>query len=379
MSSFISQNFISFRPPRLSNNALGWHIEYYVLDPVTGKLIRKRFRLNDLHRQCGTGAEFKQKANQILQELTTKLVTGWNPQGEVQSSRYYSSLFDAFDKFITIKERELRNASMRSYKSIVKLLKDWMKEDIICINFGRQQALEFMDYCHTSREVSVNTWNNYLKLCRVLWSWLCDNLYVKENPFTSIKKKRAEEKIREIIPEAVRRRIAEYFTERCAGYLLICHLVFYSLIRPAELTRLRVRDINKEKGIIYLPSDSTKCHISRFTVIDPAIRDMLYSFIDGHSLSEFVFGAMFRPGPKAQRIKWYHVKWEKMREDLQLPYAYKLYSLRDSGIRSKLNAGIDPEVVMHAAGHHNLAETTKYVIKANEEELATIVSYSPSF
>ena len=71
--------------------------------------------------------------------------------------------------------------------------------------------------------------------------------------------------------------------------------------------------------------------------------------------------------------------WERMRDDLHLPDEYQLYSLRDSGIRAKLDNGMDPAVVMHAAGHHNLAETTKYAIKANREELAMIVAQSPSF
>lgn len=379
MSSFLFQNLVSFRPPKLLNNSLGWHIEYYILDPVTNKLMRKRFRLNDLHRSCCSGTEFKQKANQVLQELTSRLVTGWNPQGETQSGRYYSSLFEAFDKFIFIKERELRDETMRTYRSVLKLLKEWLKSDCVCIDFTHQRALDFMDYCHTNRKVSSNTWNNYLKVCRVIWSWLFDNLYVKENPFSRIKKKRAEEKIRESIPAQVRRQISDYFAERSIGYLLVCNLVFYSLIRPAELTRLRVCDINKEAGIIYLPEAATKCHCSRFTPIDPSIRAMLYDFIAGHKDCEFVFGPMFRPGTKSQRIKWYHVKWEKMRDDLHLPSSYKLYSLRDSGITAKLDSGLDPEIVMHAAGHHNLSETTKYVIKANMFELEAIVSHSPSF
>ena len=50
MSSFLFSKLVSFRPPRLLNNALGWHIEYYILDPVSGKLQRKRFRPTELTR-----------------------------------------------------------------------------------------------------------------------------------------------------------------------------------------------------------------------------------------------------------------------------------------------------------------------------------------
>lgn len=378
MSSFIFQNLVSFRPPRLLNNTLGWHIEYYILDPVSGKLLRKRFRLNDLRKQCASGAEFKLKANQVLQELTNKLVSGWNPSGEIQSARYYSSLFDALQKFIDAKSRELRPDSMRTYKGIIKIFKEWLKDDCVCIDFGRAQALSFMDYCYLSRKVSATTWNTYLKLCRVIWSWLLDNLFVKDNSFSYIKKKRTDEKYREVIPEADRQRIARYFEEKNTGYLFVCSLVFYSLIRPTELTRLRVRDINREDGSIHLPSDITKCHQSRFTVLEPSIRERFMAFIDGCAPADYVFGPSFRPGTRALQKKMYLVVWERMRAELHMPDSYQLYSLRDSGISAKLDRGMDSKIVMHAAGHHNLAETTKYIIKADKKELETIVSYSPS-
>lgn len=379
MSSFLFQKLVTFRPPRLLNNSLGWHIEYYILDPVSGKLIRKRFRLNDLRHQCVSGAEFKQKANQVLQELTAKLVSGWSPQGEVQSGRYYGSLFSALDSFIETKSRELRPDSMRTYKGIVKLFKEWLGDDCVCIDFGREGALSFMDYCFAVRKVSATTWNNYLKVCRVIWSWLFDNLYVKDNPFSNIKKKRSDIKFRVVIPEADRQRIAIYFEQNNLGYLFVCSLVFYSLIRPTELTRLRVRDIDKEKGFIYLPDTASKCHQARFTPIDPSIAERLFAFIDGRNGSDFVFGRMFRPGVVGLKKKMYLVVWERMRSELHLPDEYQLYSLRDSGIRAKLDSGMDPAIVMHAAGHHNLAETTKYAIKANEDELSVIVAHSPVF
>lgn len=379
MSSFVFSKLVSFRPPRLLNNALGYHIEYYILDPVSGKLLRKRFRLNELRNQCTSAAEFKQKANQVLQELTNKLVSGWSPQGEIQSGRYYKSLFEALQSFLDLKSKELRPDTMRTYKGIVKLFKEWLGHDIVCIDFGRAQALDFMDYCYNVRKVSSTTYNNYLKVSRVIFSWLLDNLYIKENPFAHIKKKRCDEKYRVVIPAEVRQRIAEFFAERNEGYLIVCSLIFYSLIRPTEITRLRIRDINKETGVISLPDSATKCHCARFTAIEPAIFSRLLTMIEGHSDDEFIFGRSFRPGPKGLKKKQYLTTWERMRDELHLPDEYQLYSLRDSGITAKLREDIDPTIVMHAAGHHNLAETTKYARKADKKELEILIAHSPSF
>ena len=378
MSLCAFQKLVSFVPPRLLNNSLGWHIEYYVLDPVSESFIRKRFRLNALRNHCETKKEFMMRANQLLQDLTEKLSGGWSPCGEESSGRYYVLLFDALQKFLDIKKRELRPDSMRTYNGIIKILKEWLVSSPMCIEFGRARAIEFMDYCFTDRKVSSTTYNTYLKVCRVIFSWLQDNLYVKSNPFADIKKKRTDEKFRTVIPEAVRRRIAEYFEHQNLGYLFVCDMVFYSLIRPTELTRLRVRDIDKVNGCIYLPDSTTKCHQGRFTPIDPALLDRLCAFLKGHDGAEYVFGRSFSPGVNGLKKKQYLVMWERMRKDLKLPDEYQLYSLRDSGIRAKLDSGMDPAVVMHAAGHHNLAETTKYAIKANKEELAMIISQSPS-
>lgn len=217
MSSFLYQNIINFRPPRLIHNSLGWNIEYYILDPLTNKLIRKRFRLNQLRQDSCSADEFKQKANAVLQELTIKLVSGWHPDGELQSGRYYTDLFSALDKFIEAKSRELRPDSMRTYKGIVKIFKEYKRDSCMCIDFRREHALQFMDHCTNHRKVSVNTWNTYLKLCRVIWGWLKDNLYIKDNPFSPIKKKRADEKYRTIIPIEDRMRIAEYFRNNNIG------------------------------------------------------------------------------------------------------------------------------------------------------------------
>ena len=375
------QNFfdVQFIPPRLKHNTLGWHIEYYVYDPIIERLERKRYRLNSLRKKCASSKEFQIQAAIVLQKLTQKLSAGWIPSDELHGSRYSADLFETLDLFITIKEKELRKDSIRSYKGVIKLLKDWMKQSFSCIEFQKEHALSFMDHLYLERRVGSNTYNNYLKVCRVIFSWMESNLYVKENAFVGIQRKRAQEKYREVIPAHDRARIAEWCREHSPGFLLVCNLVYFSLIRPSELLRLQFKHINFDNHYIYLPASITKCRVDRFSAMDAETELALYELAKAANPDDFVFGSRFFPASKPTLKKRYAETWGRIRRDLDLPDCYQLYSLRDSGITDKMESGIEPRAVMHAAGHHDLSITTKYLKKADQSLIDLLIEKSPTF
>ena len=379
MSSLQLFQEIQFIPPKLKHNTLGWHIEYYVYDPITERLERKRYRLNSLRKKCVSAKEFQLEATLVLQKLTQKLSAGWLPSHEIQGNRYSTDLFEALELFLEIKEKELRKDSIRSYKGLIKLLKEWQKQSVSCIEFQKDSALRFMDYLYIKRKVSSNTFNNYLKISRVIFSWLQSNLYIKDNPFVGIQRKRSQDKYREVIPAKYRIEIAEWCKEYSPGFLLVCNLVYFSLIRPTELTRLQFKHINFRKHYIFLPASITKCHIDRYAALDKETEQALLDLSSRYSPEDYLFSTRFNPGKKPCLRKKYTELWSKMRDDLQLPTTYQLYSLRDTGITDKMEKGIEPRAVMHAAGHHDLSITTKYLKKADQSLIDLLIEKSPSF
>ena len=72
-------------------------------------------------------------------------------------------------------------------------------------------------------------------------------------------------------------------------------------------------------------------------------------------------------------------QWIKMRDELQLPKEYQLYSLRDTGINEMLEQGIPALDVMQAAGHSDLAMTTRYANHKNPELINKLNSHAPGF
>lgn len=379
MPTSVFSKLVEFVPPKLKNNSLGWHVEYYVLDPIGGNLIRKRFRLNFLYSKCSSKKEFYLRANQVLQEISSRLSSGWSPISEESSNRYYVSIFTAFDRFLLAKGKELRPDSMRTYKGIIKLLKDWLETPIYCVSFSAETALEFMDYCYHEREISNRTYNSYLKQCKVVFSWLESNLYIRENPFEKLKKKKEEEKIRDIIPANTRSLITDYLKVTCPGYLLVCELVFYSLLRPSEISRLQVKHLHLEDSLIQLSADITKSHCERTAALTDSMVIRFREFVGSLPSHYYLFGTGFQPSEKPLKIKSYQNQWVLVRQSLGLPESYQLYSLRDSGIVEKFRAGLDPVTIMQAAGHHDLSVTTVYADHFDKDLVLSLRKSSPNF
>ena len=77
---------------------------------------------------------------------------------------------------------------------------------------------------------------------RGVFTWAVEHCYLTENPFAKIKKKREGEKTRTIIPAEDRTRIFNYFKENNPAMCIIMQMVFTSLIRPIDITRIQLED-----------------------------------------------------------------------------------------------------------------------------------------
>ena len=88
---------------------------------------------------------------------------------------------------------------------------------------------------------------------RGVFTWAVEHCYLTENPFAKIKKKREGEKTRTIIPAEDRTRIFNYFKENNPAMCIIMQMVFTSLIRPIEITRIQLEDIDFVNHCIHLP------------------------------------------------------------------------------------------------------------------------------
>lgn len=352
---------LKFKPATLQEGK-EWLIKYYVEQPGTGQMVRKRIKVNSIK----SIPERRKYAKKIIEEINRKLYDGWNPFLEESVSFGYTPLTKAIQSFLKQKEKELRPDSMRSYRSFSKKMIEWLesskRSDILCVNFGVSESTEFMNMLYNLDSISSKTWNNYLLFFQSFWNWMIENQYAVNNAFKHFSKKAKTQKTRTIIPVHIREQIREHLQETDYNFMVVSMLVFHCLLRPKEISLLKPENFLIHKQVIRVPGEVSKNRTERLATIPDVMMPYIVAWdFNKAKTGDFIFGTDMKCGSQPICPRRFSKKWDRVREKFNLPMEYKLYSLRDSGIVQLLQDGVSPEEVMIHADHSSLEITSIYV------------------
>lgn len=354
-----AQIFLDYVPAELREGK-EWMVVYYVRHPQTGVMKRIRIRVNRIK----SITERRKFGKALANEINQKLPTGWNRFIEQQAPRAYTLLTDAFNHYLNT--RGGAHDTMRTYRSIVKMVELWLehrkKKKMMVVGVDKAMCVDFLRWIIVEREVGPRTYNNYLQMCKTIWNWFIEHQFCSVNPWNGFKKKRARAKTRLPIPDHDRHRISEWFRENNRAMYVLCALMFTTGIRRTEATKLKVGDINFKDRRIDMPADITKSGKARSPFLHEWMVELLREYVGENPRSYYLIGREWRPHVKGhcptQITDW----WTKMRNTLGLRREYQLYSLRDTGIQTMLNAGVPVHVVANQFGHSSLEITSKYTV-----------------
>lgn len=361
----MSAQIVPFRPAKY-HPGKDCYVCFYAEDPTTGKLRRYKIRVNHV-----SGARERSKyANRLVYSINEKLYSGWNPFVEEYSKNATVTFAKACELFMKDKS-DLRPDSLRSYKSYTYIIYKWADEngigDKFCLHFGKQEAKRFMLAISSVGKKSARTYNNYLHHYQTMFAWMVQNDFMKENPFSDLKPKKVDEKIRKTIPAEDRKKILEYFAEM-PEYVVIMNLCFKCFIRPKEIRMLKIRHINYRDMVLDIPPDVTKNHHERIIPIPDELRAWFLG-VKGERPDNYIFSTGFSPGSRQIGVHAIGKVWAAMREKLNLPASYQFYSLKDTGITEMLEAGVPAKYVKELADHHSLEMTEKYTHRSDAKKI----------
>lgn len=344
------------------------YVYFYAFDPVSGLRKRKKYFLG----RCKTRKETLRTSKEMIQNISRKLEGGWNPWVESSDSLTYtlfSAVADLYHDYLykRLNDRSLREDTVVSYLSYLKIFRDWIQdkgEVVYMFQMNHYVISQFLDYVYIERNNTFITRNNYLAWLRSFCTYLLERGYIHADPcarFSNIKIK-GYVKERTVIPDQVMAQIRDYLQNHNRHYLLACYLTHYMCIRPKELSRMRVGDINIGKCTITLMGDQTKNHGSvTITMPQKVARLMIDLDIFSHHGGQYLFSDGFRPGEKQHSEKHFRDYWKNhLRKDLKFSDKYVYYSLKDTGITNMLRNGVDPISVRDQARHSSLAITNTY-------------------
>lgn len=393
-----SQNSIKgglrgFLPAELRHvESLGWFIEYHLYDLQQEKMVRYRIKLNVLRKHCATLADFKLQANVQLLAINNRLamiqqvpMRYAEPTKEKENAHL---LLDVLRQYMDEYSSELRRSTLVSYRTFVNQFSDWIRKKdsmMTCDELTPRIASEYMEFVQRGgnnggTRLKPRTYNNNLKFLRIFSNWCVSHSLMNENVFEKIKAKRELPKARTIIPAETRQMIREYFEKNNPQYLIICQLVFTALLRPIEISRVQVKDVDLENKCIHMPSNKTKTYYERDARLSDELVVLMNEHIRGAKPSDYLFAdKKWLPGAKPMSSHTYGNVWAQMRKELHLPEEMQLYSLRDTAINGMLKAGVDSLSVMQAADHHDLTTTTRYANHTDNRLIDKLNEDAPDF
>ncbi len=360
-----------------------WIIEYYIENPITKKMERKTIRVNKLAKRYPNVKDAKRHINNIVTSLNVKLSSGWTPFFESEDARLYTPVKIALDAFISEKTKELRSNTMRSYMSFVNIFNNWvitLNPNLYSSMVNHSLAVRFLDYVYNERGVKQVAYNNYLKMAKAIFNWMVEKCYSKENPFLKIKPKAKTQKTRILIPADYRVKIINHLRITNPQFLVVCKLMYYSLIRPKEILSIKIDDISLFNKTIRITAENAKNHKQRFCALtQDLIDDLLVMNLEMFPKNYYLFGSNLQPNKNPAGDARLRKDWDKLRKTLELPNEMQLYSFRDTGITEMIKSGIDDLTIMQHADHHSLSMTTIYANHADPNLINIIYNNAPKF
>lgn len=363
-----SSDIVGYTPPTL-HKGVRWFVDFSAYDPARGLMRRKRYYITD---NLSISAK-KHRAAEIMEVLTKQLCQGWNPWLTNDESRGFVLFENCLERYSEYVDRMDRKRTRQSYSSKVNILKDFIAVQTNPIKYAYQFDVtfctDFIDWIFLDRESSPRTRNNYRGWLYSLAEFLIARKHIKTNPVEHIRVMPEYEKFRKDLSPQMLKQMATHLNKVDKPFYLACLMQYYTLIRPGEMSNLKIGDISIKRQSVFVSKEFSKNHKDAEVGLNKiVIKLMLDLGIFNYPNDFYLFGSKFKPSKEKYGAYQFNIRWKAMRKALNWDDCYQFYSLKDSGIRDLANAqGV--VVARDQARHSDISTTNKYIQKHGVQQV----------
>ena len=370
-ANFLSGNvseLVGYTYPKL-HKGKEWYVDFYARDPATNKMRRKKYWIGSELRV----SERVRRATEIINVISKQLMEGWNPWVTTDLSRGYVLFDNCLERYLDYVDRMDRKKTRQSYRSRVNILREFISSQVNPIKYAYQFDIgfcnDFIDWIYLDRESSPRTRNNYRGWLYGLAEFLIARKHINANPVEHIKVMPEHEKYRKDLTPEMLKQMSTYLRRNDKSFFLACMMQYYTLIRPGELSHLKIGDISLKKQTVFVSHEFSKNHKDAEVGLNKiVIKLMLDLEVFKKPNNYYLFGSDFKPSAERIGSDQFNKRWKVMRKALKWNDCYQFYSLKDSGIRDLANAqGV--VVARDQARHSDITTTNKYIQKHGVQQV----------
>jgi integrase len=378
-----------------------WYVYFSFREPTTGKLKRitpiygiankyktKEERMSVLVVYQKALLELLQQGYnpyddniEVHQKITSKekgLKTTETPAIKKEAEETSMLLKEAFDFGLKLKEKLLAPTTKRGYENKIKNFLIWMKKEHPEVNYihqlNKKLAQEFLN--NVLEKTSPRNRNNFRTDLSSIIQTLEDNDIIEHNFIKKIKVLKAIPERNKTYSQKTKGEIFEYLEEKDPILLLFIKFISYNFLRPIEVCRLKVRDIDIENRTIQFKAKNSPLKTKIIPeILWDELPDLLALKKDAILFTPEEIGGKWET-EVTNRRDYFSKRFKKVVKDhFGLGKDYGLYSFRHTyitklyrAIRVKSSPHEAKSKLMQITGHSSMAALEKYLRDIDAEQ-----------
>jgi integrase len=362
-----------------------WYIFYYCLNPHTGK--KERFRetlgINRIQHP-------KERQEALIQAKIAKQIlldNGWSPYQKFDPDTFlkeagllFTTFEDAVNQVLAHKKLHLKPTSFVPLNSRSLSFLDYLQTaGLAGINVkavSKKHVLAFLDEQTQQRNVSNRTRNNILTDIRTLFSTMMDMELVDSNPAARIKKLKTESVKNETYTDDEVIKIFDWMDKNDPQLSMFCSFIAFDFIRPVEITRLTVGDIDLVNKVITLPASKTKTGLSAtIPMVDFMIPKLEKMNLHKYPKDYFLFSAQKCPNAIGTTRDYFTCHFAILKKELGFGINHTMYGLKHTFVCHLLEQGVPEGEIRRRTRHKTASAFNSYITKYNKQQHNDISDY----
>jgi integrase len=348
-----------------------WYVYYSFRNPLNDKLERQ----NPIYLGVNKFKEFKErsKAIKILRQAVQNILEGgYNPYKDAVFSTEYTEMliFDAFLLVRDLKKNTMALTSYKDFKSRINQFEKWLNENgfknryITSVN--KKAVIYYLN--EVQKKSSPKNRNNTRSAIQTFFQTLEDNEIIPANFVNSINvltSKPERNKTYTIDQELM---LFDYLDKTKPNVLLFVKFICYGMLRPIEICRLQVKDLNLTENKMYIRAKNKAVK----TKIIPEILLLDLPDLSLYRDNDFVFtrdgfGGSWSAQEDSKR-QFFTEQFKEAKDNFNLDKNYTMYSFRHTFI-TKLYVSLRKNhtpfeaksKAMLVTGHNSMSAFEKYL------------------
>ena len=358
-----------------------WYVYYYFRNE-DGKMIKQPsifFKINQEHKDFDSRYIKIHSLRNIIENI---LESGYTPNAEqpeispetiAQNSGY--TAISALDFALNLKKSSVSDKTFSDYKYRIgqfqKFLKSNGLENTPISNITKKEINDFLN--SVLLKSSPRNRNNTLAVLNAIFSILEENEIIQHNNVEKIKKLQAKPERNKTYTQNQQDDIFTLMEEKDRDLLLFVKFVSYNFLRPIEVCRLQVKDIDFDGAKLNVRA---KNKLVKIKIIPEILLNEIQHF-KGLSPNHYLFtptGVGDWQTEEMNKRDYWTKRFKKVKDELNLGKDYGLYSFRHTFItklyrelRTQYSQYETYDRLMLITGHATLSALQQYLREIDAE------------